>query len=196
MPFINWSGALNESIHLPSLLNDIETVFRDMEEIAGEIMKKLLGGKEISSLLINICLIAILPAIGEELFFRGSMQNMAVGLMKNVHLGIWVTAFLFSCWHLQFFSFLPRFILGGLLGYLYVWSGSLWLPMMAHFANNLMGVVFIYLTENKIVESNLDEIGSDLDTGIYVLFSIPISALLIYSIFKIEAKKRALVEHS
>ena len=122
LPFINWTGAINESMHLPDILIPLEEALRNMEKSANEMIIAILGGEGVSDLLVNIFLIALVPAIGEELFFRGSMQNVFSKWFKNKHWAIWLTAFIFSAWHFQFFSFLPRFFLGALLGYLFFWS--------------------------------------------------------------------------
>jgi len=88
------------------------------------------------ALALNILIIAILPAFGEELIFRGVLQKILSDLFRNKHAAVWVTALFFSAVHLQFFGFLPRLILGLAFGYLYLWSGTLWLPIIAHFVNN------------------------------------------------------------
>jgi hypothetical protein len=75
---------------------------------------------------------------------------------KNIHVAIWISAFFFSAIHVQFFGFVPRMLLGALFGYLYYWSGNLWVPMFAHFVNNGFAVCMIYLYQKKIVDTNLD----------------------------------------
>src|SRR5207344_1198984 len=102
-------------------------------------------GTSVLSLAINLFIIAFLPALGEELFFRGMMQKLFSQLTKNNHLAIIITSIIFSAIHLQFYGFLPRMVLGIFLGYLLVWSGSLWLPILAHFVNNASAVLFTFL---------------------------------------------------
>jgi membrane protease YdiL (CAAX protease family) len=95
-------------------------------------------------MIINLFIIAILPAVGEEFFFRGVLQKILIKLFKSGHVAIWVTAFIFSAMHFQFFGFVPRFILGLIFGYLFFWSGTLWLPVISHFINNAVPVIMAY----------------------------------------------------
>jgi membrane protease YdiL (CAAX protease family) len=99
-------------------------------------------------LLIALVIIAVLPAIGEELVFRGLIQNELFRGTKNIHVSIWIAAFLFSAIHIQFFGFVPRLLLGALFGYLYYWSGNLSLAILAHFVNNAVSVVALYLYQH------------------------------------------------
>jgi len=96
-------------------------------------------------MILNLFIIAILPAVGEEFFFRGVLQKILIRLFKSVHVAIWVTAFIFSAIHFQFFGFVPRFILGLIFGYLFFWSGTLWLPVISHFINNAVPVIMSYI---------------------------------------------------
>src|SRR5690606_4911795 len=96
-------------------------------------------------LMFALVIIAILPAVGEEIVFRGLIQNELLRGTRNVHVAIWVAAILFSTIHFQFYGFVPRLLLGALFGYLYYWSGNLMLAILAHFVNNGVSVVALYL---------------------------------------------------
>jgi hypothetical protein len=106
-----------------------------------------------------VFLIAFIPALGEELFFRGALQQIFQN-KKNAIMAIWLTAFIFSAIHFQFYGFVPRFLLGAFFGYLLVWSGNLWLPVLAHFANNAIAIVFYYLKYNGFQVVDIDSIGT------------------------------------
>ena len=95
-------------------------------------------------LLFTLLVLAVVPAIGEELLFRGYLQQKLGNWLRNPHTTILITAFLFSAIHFHFQAIIPRFVLGVLLGYLFYWSNSLWLPILAHFANNAQVVIFSY----------------------------------------------------
>lgn len=88
--------------------------------------------------LLGVVVLALLPAFGEELVFRGSLQPILQHQLRNPHAGVWVSALLFSAIHGQWLGFVPRCLLGALFGYLVLWSGSVWPAMMAHFCNNLL----------------------------------------------------------
>jgi uncharacterized protein len=123
----------------------LEGWMKEKEDSADRIVDILMTQNTLKTLIFNLLMIGILPAIGEEMIFRGVFQKIFYKLFKSGHLAVWVIAFLFSAVHLQFFGFLPRFILGLVFGYLFLWSGTLWLPVISHFLNNTVSVIAIYL---------------------------------------------------
>ena len=136
-PFIDLSVQWNESLQLPPALHGIEQWMVASEAEATKTINLILNDTRISIFIINFVIIAILAGIGEELFFRGLLQHHLIRWTNGkIHLAIWVTAFLFSAIHLQFFGFVPRMLLGALLGYLCFYSGSLWTCIIAHAFNN------------------------------------------------------------
>ncbi|MBK9402810.1 MAG: CPBP family intramembrane metalloprotease [Bacteroidetes bacterium] len=161
VPFINWMMQVNSELHLPASLKSLEDWMIASEEQAGKITKLLLGSTAVSDLLINLLVIAIIPAIGEELLFRGVIQKQFIALTESKGAAVVLTSLLFSALHMQFFGFLPRFALGVLLGFLYVWSGSLWLPIMAHFFNNATAVILVWLAARQGIPFNPDTLGTE-----------------------------------
>jgi membrane protease YdiL (CAAX protease family) len=132
---------LNELIQLPEFLEKVEIWMKTMEEHAQHIILLMTETKTISVLLLNLLVMAVIPAICEEFFFRGALQPLLQQWSKKTHLAIWITAFIFSTIHLQFYGFIPRFLLGAYLGYLAVWGRSIWLPVFAHFLYNGMMIL-------------------------------------------------------
>lgn len=128
----------------------IATQFQALTERSNEILAKMLSSASKYSLLINLLVCAVLPAICEEFFFRGTLQTLAHELFRNKHAAIWTTAFIFSVVHLDFSGFLSRWILGVYLGYLLVWSRSLWVPILAHFLNNAYCVFIAFLIPESL----------------------------------------------
>ena len=159
IPFINWMMQINGEMNLPSSLKGLQDWMETTEAQASKITKLLLGSTAVSDLVINLIVIAIIPAIGEELLFRGVIQKLFTELANSKGFAVIFTAVLFSALHMQFFGFLPRFALGVLLGYLYVWSGSLWVPIIAHFINNAMAVILTWYMERGTIHFNPDTIG-------------------------------------
>jgi len=149
-PLIQLSADLNKFMPFADLMSDQSGMIE-------KLMKDILKMDNLSDLLFNIVLIGLLPAIGEELFFRAGIQNELVENMKNKNIAIIVTAIIFSAFHLQFDGFLPRFFLGLILGYLYYWSRSIWLSILIHFINNSMLVISVYFMQEKIENLNLEE---------------------------------------
>lgn len=140
VPAINLMMDLNGRIVLPKSLEYIENYLRAKEDELAVLTERFLHADNAGMLIINIVLLALLPAIAEELSFRGTLQQ----LLGNKHVAIWVTAILFSAIHMQFYGFFARMFMGVILGYMFVWSGSLWVPIAMHFTNNSFAVIAYY----------------------------------------------------
>jgi membrane protease YdiL (CAAX protease family) len=145
-PILQWLIQWNAQIKLPEVMKGIEGTLKKMENERDAIAEYLLSGTGLLMFLINILIIAILPALGEEFIFRGVFQRLLINWLKNEHIGILITALFFSVFHLQFYGLIPRLLLGVFLGYLYLWSGTIWLPVIAHFFNNTIAIVVAYLS--------------------------------------------------
>jgi membrane protease YdiL (CAAX protease family) len=150
--FIEW----NAGFQFPEFAKNFEAWARDRENEATQLTEFLTKFDSTGELILALVVIAVLPAIGEELVFRGLIQNELFRGTKNIHVAIWVSAILFSAIHLQFFGFLPRLLLGALFGYLYYWSGNLTLAMVAHFVNNGVSVVAMYFYQRGAFEFDLE----------------------------------------
>lgn len=137
-PVIAWAHWLNSIVPLPQSL-------LDMENSQNWLVAEVLRVEYPLELLIALLVAAVVPALGEELLFRGMLQPLLQRLTTRPHLGIWLTAFIFSAIHFQFVGFLPRMLLGAFLGYAYWWSASLWVPILLHFLFNGVQVIGIYL---------------------------------------------------
>jgi membrane protease YdiL (CAAX protease family) len=135
-------------------------LLRSLESAAEEMMVAFTATESLGGLLVNLLMIGVIAAIGEELIFRGLLQKLLNQMLKNAHLAILITAILFSAFHFQFFSFLPRFILGLILGYLMYYGRSIWYPILAHFVNNAMGVVYYFFYSRGSTDDMLEEIGT------------------------------------
>ncbi len=131
------------SFELPSFMSGLESTLESLEARATLVLMKLLGDTSWGVLLGNIAVFAIIPAVCEELFFRGFLQQK-LGKVTGQHAAIWISAAIFSLMHLQFYGFFGRLFLGALLGYLLYRSGSLWPSIIAHFTYNLFNVVFAW----------------------------------------------------
>jgi len=157
--FIPFDGLIiewNQGIHLPQTLAPLEEWVRAKEKELEGVTKYLTTFRSAGQLLIALLVIAVIPAIGEETLFRGILQRNLTYWSGNVHVGVWVAAALFSAIHVQFLGFFPRMLLGALFGYLYVWSGSLWVPILAHFINNGFTVLMVYLYQQKVVSMDIE----------------------------------------
>lgn len=194
LPFINWLMTINEMMKLPEFLSGVEVWMRNSEESATLIINEFLNVKSIGGLFINLLMIAVIPAIGEEFLFRGVLQKQFKEWFGNIHVAIFIASFLFSAIHLQFFGFIPRFVLGMLLGYLFYFSNNLWVPIIAHFFNNGIAVLIYYLNFNKITHTDIDKLGSSNNDIFLIIISLFFTIILMISVYKREhtSKKGAI----
>ena len=163
---------------------------KDSEGKAEHLTDSFLKMETPGDMVFNVILIGLIPAIGEELFFRGVLQRIFGELFKNKHWSVWITAVIFSAVHLQFFGFVPRLLLGAMLGYLFLWSGSLWLPIIAHFVNNATAVILAYTYNSEIFSFNPNTIGSNDESMLPVLISTVLVAFLMLIIYYKEKDNR------
>ena len=187
MPLIDVMSVFNSKMVFPEALGWLEDWMRQSEENVARITKIFLDVSSVSGLMLNLFMVALIPAIGEELMFRGFIQKF-IAKRLNIHIAIFISAFIFSAIHMQFFGFLPRLVMGMFFGYLLYWSGSLWLPMFAHFVNNAAAVIITYKmgVENMSSESIVD----DKTNYLYIVISsLFITASLVYIIYWFSTNK-------
>ncbi|MBS3770370.1 MAG: CPBP family intramembrane glutamic endopeptidase [Bacteroidales bacterium] len=187
LPFINFLSHLNQSIPFPESLELLEKHLIDREEEARRITYRFLDAENIQQLLVNLLMVAVLPALGEELLFRGILQKLFAAWARNIHLGILIAAIVFSAMHIQFYGFIPRVALGILFGYLFYWSGSIWLPITGHFVNNGSAVIFYYIvgSESDMIYGNYGTVGS---SELMVIFSGVMIGLCCYLVYMYEKR--------
>ncbi len=189
LPVIGFSAEINSKLQLPEFLKGIENWMQEMEASALDMTVEFLRMETFSDFVLNMIMIALLPAIGEELLFRGVIQRILGDWFKSHHVAIVITAILFSAFHMQFLSFLPRFLLGVFMGYLLVWTRNIWIPIIAHFVNNAGAVVYYYVSDVDVAEDMANPTTEDFP--LYAMFiSVVIIAILIRLIIR---KERQLV---
>ena len=187
LPANNFFAWLNAQMRFPKFLNGLENLLRTAEDELMRLTEQMLAVDTLGGLAVNLVVIALLAAVCEELFFRGVLLKTLLERKKhtstslNQHIAIWVTAVIFSAIHFQFYGFLPRMLLGAAFGYMAVWSGSLWLPMLAHFINNAVGVIAFFAVKKNNLAFDVENIGTE-QTWYFGLFFIP---LCIYFLLKI-----------
>ena len=191
LPAINLLSYWNQQMTLPAFLEPLEQWMKTSEESAKVLTEQFMQATTFGGLIINILLMALLPALGEELTFRGVLMNFFEVKGKRVHLAIWCTAILFSAIHLQFYGFVPRMLMGALFGYMLVWTGSLWVPILMHFTNNAAAVVlyFVSLRAGWDMEK-MDAIGTN-DTLWLGVVSLVLTCVGIYALRRSTTMSRA-----
>ncbi|MEG0011352.1 MAG: CPBP family intramembrane glutamic endopeptidase [Muribaculaceae bacterium] len=183
-PVLNVIVSWNESVTLPESMKGVEQWARESEQMAKMLTDSLLKDMSIIDFSVLILLVGVLTGFSEELFFRGLLQRIFLSRPMNAHLAIWLAAFIFSALHFQFFGFVPRLLLGAFFGYLLMWTGSLWVPIIAHMINNSGVVIVQYLTQHKIIAVDVDTIGTTSDSLIIAIASAIITICAVYYFFK------------
>ena len=156
-PLIGYMALLNkEIISMLPAMDQLLPWMEKSEADAKQLTELMVYFHTPLQFLLAMFVIAILPAVGEEFLFRGIIQNRLKTIFGNPHVAIWLTGFLFSFIHFQFFGFIPRMFLGVLFGYIYYWSGNLWLPILMHFVNNSFTLLVVNWQKNRGVANALD----------------------------------------
>lgn len=187
IPAVNLIASLNAKIPMPGWM-------LEMERAAMELTKAMLTTEQFGLMLINFFVVAIIPAVAEEFFFRGLIQKYLIRWTNRTIWGVVLAAFIFSAIHMQFQGFIPRFLLGMLFGYLYVWSGSIWAPIAAHMANNGIAVVLYYLIAKGVVPSQVERVGNISDMWQIGIASLAIVSILIWMFWQKTSKVESLQE--
>jgi membrane protease YdiL (CAAX protease family) len=149
-PVVEW----NAHLQFPDWMAGFGRWARESEDLAAELIKLFTSNMNTASFLFLFLVVAIVPAIGEEFVFRGMIQNELYRAVRSPHIAIWIAAIIFSAIHFQFFGFVPRVLIGAFLGYLYYWSGNLWIPIAGHFFNNGLQLIGLYLYQKQIISFN------------------------------------------
>lgn len=155
LPWVQLTYWLNRQIKLPDWM-------AAQEARTGEVIQAILVMESPFELFFTLVVIALLPSIGEELLFRGLIQQQIQRWWRRPVISIWVTAALFSLIHFQFAGFLPRMLLGATLGYLLWWTGSLWAPIIGHFFINAIQVLAQYVLKLDIEQAGAQQQVSEL----------------------------------
>lgn len=160
----------NQNIEMPAFLSEFERWARAFEDKAEALTLYLTQFDSLPYFLLAIVVIAVVPAVGEELLFRGLIQNLLNKTLSNPHAAIWISAFIFSGFHFQFYGLIPRMMLGVLFGYIYYWSGSLFLAMIGHFINNAFSLTIIYLSQSGVIEMKPEDLENSLPFYVILIF--------------------------
>ena len=188
-PLIEYLSRINQKMVLPEYLSGLQQWMRESEDRAQKLVTLLLKMDTVGSVILNVIAIGLFTAIVEELMFRGCLQTIFVKWTGNIHAAVWITAILFSAFHMEFFGFLPRLLLGVLFGYFAAWSGSIWPAVLGHFINNATAVIVTYLYQQKTIKINPDQ-QQVFNYQVY-LFSLFIVLFLLY-LYQNVANKRTL----
>jgi membrane protease YdiL (CAAX protease family) len=193
LPTIELLSNINQQLQLPHFLSGVQKWMEDSEKEADKLTAVMLQMNTIRDLVIDILLIGLVTAIVEEFMFRGVLQTIFARWTQSYHAAIWITAILFSAFHMEFFGFLPRVLLGALFGYFVVWSGSIWPAVWGHFVNNATDVILTYLEQHKIIKIADDQ--HIFNKAEYVIsFALGLAVMLVYHKIATGRQQQLLVE--
>ncbi|WP_428327746.1 lysostaphin resistance A-like protein [Mucilaginibacter sp.] len=193
MPLIEYLSNINQKLMLPKSLSGLQKWIVDSEASAQKLMVVMLKMNGIADMIFDVLFIGLLTAIVEEFMFRGVLQTIFVRWTKNTHAAVWITAILFSAFHMEFLGFLPRLLLGAFFGYFVAWSGSIWTGVLAHFINNATDVIATYLIQHKVI--NIDPNNQHVFNYAGYLLSLLIVILLLFIYKKITARKEQSLQY-
>jgi uncharacterized protein len=177
IPLVEYTGILNRELPVSARS---QKWIQGKEEEAARTIRYLLAGTSISNLLVNYVFIALFAAVGEELFFRGILQRLFIRALKNPWAGILIAAFLFSFFHFQFLGFIPRFLLGVLLGAIYWYSGSIWPAIIAHFVYDALFLTIAHFNHKLIENPEATLIENSSGLIIMAVASLALTALVVW----------------
>lgn len=184
IPALNAVVEWNQNISLPQWMAGIEQWMRSTEDNASQLVNKVLTPQGPLALVVSVLIVGVLAGFSEELFFRGALQRLLTTGNVNRHVAVWCVAIIFSAIHMQFYGFVPRMLLGAYFGYLLVWSGSLWLPVLAHIVNNTLYVVANAMISPDAAVRAVQGNGGGASTLPAVLCSAALTALGLYLLWR------------
>jgi len=173
--FIEWNAGLV----LPEYLSGFENWAKQLEDSMRVLTEYLTDFESTGYFVLAIIVIAIIPGVGEEILFRGFLQNILKRIFKNDHAAVWFAAILFSAIHFQFYGFIPRMLLGALFGYLYLWTGNLLVPILAHFFNNSLSLFALYFYQKGKLDIDVESTDA-LPTVYIITFSVLFVITIVY----------------
>ncbi|MGM9873116.1 MAG: lysostaphin resistance A-like protein [Muribaculaceae bacterium] len=179
-PAMSYIIDLNASMTLPDSLAGLERSLREFETEAAASVELALGAHTIPNLVMSLLIVSILAGFSEELFFRGALQRLLQSLHISPAAAVWIAAAIFSAIHMQFFGFVPRMLLGAFFGYLLLWSGSVWVPIIAHAFNNAMFIILRYFTG----EGDVHVGGEGADVEVAAAISAVLTAVCLYMMWR------------
>lgn len=175
-PLVQALYVFNMNIHF---FEPLQTIMMNMEQQMDIMIKGMLSDHSFIAIGMNFFVIAIVAAVLEELFFRGVLQRILSDYI-DPHVAIFISAFIFSAIHLQFFGFLPRLALGIFLGYLYLHSGRLIIPIFAHLIFNASQLIIYY--QSGQFQQSVDS-QNDMNFPIHIVVPSIILFLILYHVF-------------
>jgi hypothetical protein len=193
-PVISWMGEVNAALTLPEQYAGLEAWMQQTEQQAAAMTTLFMSASDVQGLIVNLFMMAVIPAIGEELVFRGILQRLLQNLFRRPWIAIALSAIIFSAFHLQFYGFIPRLFLGLILGYTFYRTGRLWVPVIIHFVNNAMAVFVYWLSERGTLTIAPEQFGNFNDKP-YVIVLAAFTMIVALVLIRISSKQTSEIVH-
>jgi len=193
-PVISWMGEVNAALTLPEQYAGLEAWMQQTEQQAAAMTTLFMSASDVQGLIVNLFMMAVIPAIGEELVFRGILQRLLQNLFRRPWIAIALSAIIFSAFHLQFYGFIPRLFLGLILGYTFYRTGRLWVPVIIHFVNNAMAVFVYWLCERGTLTIAPEQFGNFNDKP-YVIVLAAFTMIVALVLIRISSKQTSEIVH-
>jgi uncharacterized protein len=168
LPFIYMTNEVNQNLPLPDFA-------WELEKAAEKIQTDMFEEQGVWAILGNVLLIVIIAPMSEEIFFRGALQRTLVRMTGHPHIPIILAAFAFSAIHMEFAGFIPRLVLGMMLGYMASWSGNIIIPIFCHAVFNGGQLALVYMLKQEVISDP-----ENVSVPIYLsIFSLVITTLVL-----------------
>ena len=179
VPIVDALTTVFHQIPFPELLSDWRVQLEQYEKESLNLVNKMLAGNTLRDLASNLIVIAIVPAVGEELLFRGVLQPLFHKHLKNALVAIFITSLIFAAMHQQFFNLGSLFFISFLLGLIRWWTNNLWLCMLGHFVNNAAYVLLTFFGDPTLTESS-----PFANNYLWLIGSVILSTVILVAIFR------------
>lgn len=174
------------SRYVVSFMPSLDTLAQELENAYNDQVMALSNLKSWPEFLMAIVIMAFFPALFEEVFFRGTLQQLLVRWWKAPLAAILVTSLFFSIIHLSVYLFASRAILGFILGLLFHKTKNIWVNVIAHFLNNLIAVSQLFIMSNQKEKMDVSKLDPEMPWWIGV-----IALVILVFLFKILDKYSA-----
>lgn len=176
-------------LHFPK----IDASAKAMEELYKTQTDALSNLKNFPEYIFALVVMAFFPAVCEEIFFRGAMQNIFVRWLKSPWVAILITSLVFSLVHSSIYLFLSRAALGYTLGLLYYYTKNIWTNIVIHFINNGTILTVMYFQRNAIKKTNMEGLEQQLH-WVYALCACVALVWLFKMLIKVSVQSKIIIE--
>lgn len=152
------------------------------QEQNDNLMKGLMKMNNIGDFLKAFVVLAILPAVGEELFFRGIVMRLGAKIIRVPVIYIILSAVLFAWAHSNIYGLPAIFMAGLILGSIYYLTGSIWCSILAHLINNGLQIVLMFMANDNATIKGMTE-SNDVPWQ-FLVIGIPIFLITSYLLWK------------